>query len=262
MSPMARTLRRGESMGVTIDRSAHAAIVTLRWPERRNALGPQEAEQVAEAIAEAAGSGAAALVLTGEKAFCAGGDLPSILAAIEGADPAEVEAIVYDRFQTLARALRGCRIPTVAAVNGAAIGLGLDLALWCDRRFVAPSARLGQGWARMGLVPGTGGAALLERLAPGLLWKLLGSGGELTVDDAAAHGIAEVVADPVAAAVEFAAALSRVGSQALAGYVALTRTGLPDDAYLHECARLQSHRLTSADFARRVERSGLTAKKE
>lgn len=249
-------------MGVTIDRSAHAAIVTLRWPERRNALGPQEAEQVAEAIAEAAGSGAAALVLTGEKAFCAGGDLPSILAAIDGAAPAEVEAIVYDRFQTLARALRGCRIPTVAAVNGAAIGLGLDLALWCDRRFVAPSARLGQGWARMGLVPGTGGAALLERLAPGLLWKLLGSGGELTVDDAAAHGIAEVVADPVAAAVEFAAALSRVGSQALAGYVALTRTGLPDDAYLHECARLQSHRLTSADFARRVERSGLTAKKE
>ncbi|WP_197521928.1 enoyl-CoA hydratase-related protein, partial [Nocardia sp. 852002-20019_SCH5090214] len=62
-------------MGVTIDRSAHAAIVTLRWPERRNALGPQEAEQVAEAIAEAADSGAAALVLTGEKAFCAGLDL-------------------------------------------------------------------------------------------------------------------------------------------------------------------------------------------
>lgn len=248
-------------MSVTIDRVEHAAVVTLRWPERRNALGPQEAGEVAEAIGEAAASDAAALVLTGERAFCAGGDLPSILSAIDGAAPADVERIVYDRFQKLARALRGSRIPTIAAVNGAAIGLGLDLALWCDRRFVAPSARLGQGWARMGLIPGTGGAALLERLAPGLLWKLLGTGGDLTVEEAAAHGIAEVAADPVAAAVEFASALSRAGTDALAGYVELTRTGLPDDHYLHECARLQSHRLTSADFAHRVERSGLTARK-
>ncbi|WP_067662893.1 enoyl-CoA hydratase/isomerase family protein [Nocardia miyunensis] len=248
-------------MSVTIDLSEHAAIVTLRWPERRNALGPQEADEVADAIDTAAGSGAAALVLTGEQAFCAGGDLPSILSAIDGATPADVESIVYEHFQKLARALRGCRIPTVAAVNGAAIGLGLDLALWCDRRFVARSARLGQGWARMGLIPGTGGAALLERLAPGLLWKLLGTDGELTVEEAATHGIAEVVEDPVGTAIEFATALSRAGTAALAGYVQLARTGLPDEAYLRDCARLQSHRLTSADFARRVERSGLSAKK-
>ena len=62
-------------MGVSLESVGHAAVVTLRWTDRRNALGPSEAREVAEAIREAATSGAHGIVLTGEGAFCAGGDL-------------------------------------------------------------------------------------------------------------------------------------------------------------------------------------------
>lgn len=246
-------------MSVTVETQGHAAVVTLRWPERRNALGPTQASEVAEAIARAGSlPDVSAVVLTGEGSFCAGGDLPSILDAIEGAAPADVQQIVYGRFQQIARALRDNPLPTIAAVDGAAIGLGLDLTLWCDRRYAAKEAKFGQGWARMGLVPGTGGAALLEGLSPGLLWELLGTSGELSVERAEAAGIVTLCENPLEDAIEYAAKLSRIGVDALRGYVELTRRGLPDDTYLARCAEIQSHRLTSEDFAARVKKSGLS----
>ena len=248
-------------MGAVVDVRGNAVVVTLSWPNRRNALGPDEATELAEALRAAAAGDALAVILHGEQAFCAGGDLPAILAAIDGATPAQVEELIYGRFQQVARALRDCPLPTVAAIDGAAIGLGLDIALWCDRIFLGSRARLGQGWGRVGLIPGTGGAALLQHRAPGLLWELLGNGtGELSSERAARAGLGTLVPSAFDAALEYVEHLAPVGRDALLGYARLSRGGLPDDEYLRHCARLQSLRLTSRDFADHVGRSRLTSR--
>lgn len=249
-------------MGAVVDVSGSAAVVTLSWAERRNALGPLEAAELADAITSAAARDVSAVVLRGDGAFCAGGDLPAILAVTTGASPDDIEHVVYGRFQQIPRALRQCPLPTVAAVDGPAIGLGLDIALWCDRVFLGAGAKLNQGWARMGLIPGTGGAALLQAKAPGLLWRLLGErGGALALDDAERAGLGTRVADAYETALEYVEQLALAGRDALRGYVELSRQHLPGDDYLRVCARIQSQLLTSQDFADRVSRSGLTARK-
>jgi enoyl-CoA hydratase/carnithine racemase len=249
-------------MGVTVEVSGNAAVVTMSWPQRRNALGMTEAEEVAAAIESASALDASAVVLRGDGAFCAGGDLPAIVAATQQASDADVERLVYGRFQQIPRALRGCPLPTVAAIDGAAVGLGLDIALWCDRIFFGAGAKLSQGWARMGLIPGTGGAALLQARAPGLLWKLLGEpSGRLSVADAELAGLGTRVEVAYEAALEYVDQLALYGRDALRGYVELSREHLPGDNYLRACARIQSKRLTSQDFADRVSHSGLTERK-
>lgn len=249
-------------MGVTVEVSGNSAVVTMSWPQRRNALGMIEAQEVAEAINSASPCGVSAVVLRGEGAFCAGGDLPSILEATRGANSDDVESLIYRYFQQIPRALRDCPLPTVAAVDGPAIGLGLDMALWCDRIFFGAEAILGQGWARMGLIPGTGGAGLLQAKAPGLLWRLLGEpNGRLRPADAEAAGLGTRVEVAYEAALEYVEQLALCGQDALRGYVELSRKHLPDDAHLRACARIQAQRLTSQDFADRVSRSGLTARR-
>lgn len=162
-------------MAIRVEQDGPAAIITMDWPERRNALGPAEAVELSAAIRTAASSATiSGLVLTGNGAFCAGGDLKG---AASRADMPEAErrALVYGAFQGLVRALFDCPVPTIAAVDGPAIGLGFDIALACDSRFIGPDGWLMQGWGRAGLIPGTGGEWLLRNRSPNLLWRLLES---------------------------------------------------------------------------------------
>ena len=235
---------------VTWELRGRAAVVTIRLPEVRNALGPREAALLGKAIsAAAAHPDALGVVLTGEGAFSAGGDLPAIVEATRGRDAAGVSEFVYRDFQSMVRALRECPIPTVAAVDGAAIGLGLDLALWCDARFLGPKAKLAQGWASLGLIPGTGGAKVLQELLPGALWHLIGQR-PMDADHAAALGLGARSDDALASAIDLVDGWVPVGRAALEGYAVLARTHLPDDAYLQECARIQGERLTSESFVK------------
>ena len=232
-----------------------AAVVTLDWPERRNSLGPGQAAELADAL-EAAGAeqDVAAVVLTGNGAFCAGGDLPAIVAMTRGG-PDAVRAGVYGHFQRLVRTLLAVPLPTIAAVDGAAVGLGMDLALACDLRLCGPAGWMRQGWAKLGLVPGTGGVALLQRLAPAALWEVLSTDPKLDGPALERLGLARPAATTgVEAAVDVAASLARIGDRALLAYVDLSRPS-PDEVDAH-LARVLEHQvglLCSPEFARRAE---------
>ena len=141
------------------ERRDRVAIVTLDDPERRNALSPELVDEITSTVAACEGNDeVGALVVTGAPpAFCSGADVRA-LRSMSGRDAAEVRGI-YEGFLSI----RESSLPTVAAVNGPAVGAGFNLALCCDVRIACPSARFDARFARIGLHPGGGHAWMLER---------------------------------------------------------------------------------------------------
>ncbi len=234
-----------------------AAIVTLQFTGKRNALSAEDADLVTEAITAAGReSEARALVLTGEGTFSAGGDLPYFAELGRTLAPEDVHRTIYTRVQAMIRALRDCPVPTVAAVDGPAIGLGMDLALACDMRFVGPSGFLQQGWARAGLIAGTGGVALLHRIAPDMLWSILARQERIDGHRAEELGLGEAGApDALTAALQRVADLSYMRRAVLENYAALARKAAwPDDSHFDEAGARQGHLLCSDDFRRLTEK--------
>jgi len=142
-----------------MDRRGRVAVLTLDDPERRNALSAEMVDQIVETVTACeADADVGALVITGAApAFCSGADV-SALGEMSGRDAGEVRSI-YDGFLSV----RSCNLPTVAAVNGPAVGAGFNLALCCDVRISATSARFDARFARIGLHPGGGHVWMLER---------------------------------------------------------------------------------------------------
>jgi enoyl-CoA hydratase/carnithine racemase len=237
-------------MGVSIETVGEAAVVTLRWPEQRNALGPAEAREVAEAIAEAGSARPGAVVLTGEGAFCAGGDLRTFAELSARYEPAQIRERVYGNVQAMIRNLRDAPAPTIAAVDGPAVGLGMDLALACDVCFVGPQGWMRQGWGRAGLISATAGTWFLERNRRGSIWPLLAEQPRIGQAEAVATGLAEA-GEPSAreAAVARAEMLAAQAPGTLAAYADLARrANWPDDDYLDRCADYQSEFIGSQRF--------------
>jgi enoyl-CoA hydratase len=141
------------------------AVITLNAPERRNALTPSMARELAGALDSAdADSHVGATVVHGGAAFCAGAHLQTLDDV--KADPASEEHFrAIDNIYAAFLRLNSAKSPTIAAVRGAAVGAGLNLALAADLRIVARDARLLSGFARIGLHPGGGHFALLTRTA-------------------------------------------------------------------------------------------------
>lgn len=133
------------------------AVLTVTNPARRNAMDLRMSALLADAVAAAeADRDIGAIVITGEDpAFCAGGDLSELAAA----DPATLHA-VYAGFLAVAR----CPLPTIAAVNGAAVGAGLNLALACDLRLAGRDARFDARFLPLGLHPGGGYTWMAQRV--------------------------------------------------------------------------------------------------
>lgn len=188
------------------------ATITLSAPERRNALSVEMSRELIDA-AQAAGQDHAvgAVVVTGGPHFCAGA-VRAVLADT-GLDPVEDEA--YRNLETVYRAfttIGDLAVPTVAAVRGAAVGAGLNLALATDLRIVSTSARLLPGFAQIGIHPGGGHFTLLGRVAGREAAAAMGLFGE-EVDGAravqlglawAAHDDADVEAEAHALAARVA----------------------------------------------------------
>jgi 2-(1,2-epoxy-1,2-dihydrophenyl)acetyl-CoA isomerase len=143
--------------------------VTFNRPESRNAIGAQQdCQDVIDAIRRAEDdAGISCIVLTGAGAsFCAGGNLKGMQSrsGIGRLGTPEATRANYRRgVQRMIRALWDCEVPMVAAVNGHAIGLGLDLACVCDVRLAADTAKFASSFIKVGIVPGDGGAWILAR---------------------------------------------------------------------------------------------------
>ena len=138
------------------------ALVTVNRPEKRNALSAAVIEELDEVIERIAGDArihGAILTGAGESAFVAGADIAEIAAL----SPAEARRYVL-RGQETFRKLETMGKPSVAAVNGPALGGGLELAMACTVRFAAETARFGQPEVKLGLIPGFGGTQRLPRL--------------------------------------------------------------------------------------------------
>ncbi|CAN5355257.1 enoyl-CoA hydratase [soil metagenome] len=176
------------------------ALITVNDPDRRNAVTDAMSAQLREAINTAeADSGVHAVVITGAgKAFCAGADLSALGAAAE-----EGLLRIYDGFM----ALGSCTLPTIAAVNGAAVGAGLNLALAADVRIAGPHAVFDPRFQKLGIHPGGGATWMLQRaVGPEVARAALLFGMRFDAESAVAHGLALHTADdPVAAALALAA---------------------------------------------------------
>lgn len=147
------------------------AVVTARMnrPETRNALTEpaqmQEFEELCRSIRN--DRSVKALVLTGVgSAFCAGGNVKDMQQrrGIFAGSPHEVAESYRNTIQRIPLALYHVDVPVIAAVNGPAIGAGLDLACMCDVRVAAENALFAESFVKVGIVPGDGGAWLLPRV--------------------------------------------------------------------------------------------------
>jgi 2-(1,2-epoxy-1,2-dihydrophenyl)acetyl-CoA isomerase len=138
--------------------------LTLNRPERRNALDEQLSFRLLEALERAAtDQGVRAVLIRGSgKYFCVGGDVKSMAASDRTANAAERQVSLRRRMEA-SRLLHQMPKPTVAAINGAAAGAGLALALACDLRIAAESAKFTTAFAKVGLSGDYGGSYFLTR---------------------------------------------------------------------------------------------------
>ena len=157
-----------DSDPVLYDVADHVATVTLNRPQRRNAISVRMLKQLGEVLTRADESREVrAIVLTGAgKGFCSGLDIKDAMAGTgiggDGGDGGAATVMNTRSFPT--SILFEIDTPVIAAVNGAAAGYGLDLALGCDMRLLGESSRLLPGFAKRGVVPESGGTWYLPRL--------------------------------------------------------------------------------------------------
>jgi enoyl-CoA hydratase len=148
-------------MPVEFSRQDEFAIITLNRPEALNALAFSVVEEIDAAIDQAAASDARAVIFTGagDKAFCAGADINEL----QSLNPVDFRTQMR-RGQSVFARLETLPIISIAAVNGFALGGGMELALACTFRTAVPGARMGLPEIKLGAVPGYGGTQRLPRL--------------------------------------------------------------------------------------------------
>lgn len=242
---------------VTIEYEDELALVTIDRPAQSNALDSATARALAAAIQEVS-ERARAVILTGAgAAFCAGGDLTELQRWSDLSEE-EIGAFLYSGYQGMVRAIRASPAIVLAAVNGAAVGAGMDLALACDLRVAAESARFGQVWVRLGVIPGTGGAYLTQALAgPGRAAELLLTGDLVDAAAALDAGLVNRVVPDAELLSETRSLAGRILRHPREGVVAnkaayIASTEAAVEAALAHAAAVQPKRFTSDEFRKAV----------
>jgi enoyl-CoA hydratase len=176
------------------------ALITINDPDRRNAVTAEISAALRASVdAAEADQGVHAIIVTGAgKAFCAGADLTALGSAAE-----DGLRVFYDGFLAVA----SCALPTIAAVNGAAVGAGLNLALATDVRISGPAAVFDPRFQKLGIHPGGGATWMLQRaVGPQVARASLLFGMRFDAEASVRYGLAlQIADDPVAAARALAA---------------------------------------------------------
>ena len=221
----------------------HVATITLNRPHRRNAISVRMLTQLGEAFTRADDAvDVRAIVLTGAgKGFCAGLDIKDAMAGTgigsSGGDGGGGATVLQNTRSLPTSILFEIDTPIIAAVNGAAAGYGLDLALGCDMRILGESSRLLPGFAKRGVVPESGGTWYLPRLLGWAKAAEIGFlGRDIDADTAADLGLANTVVpddELVPTAVAWAQEIAANAPLAIRAMKRLYRHGLTEDFPSH-----------------------------
>ena len=180
---------------IALERREGAAIVTVDRPEAMNALDLEHLEALRDRLAELAGDDEARVVVltgAGEKAFVAGADIKYMqgLDVLGARRWGELGHECGNLLETMPK-------PTIAALNGFALGGGCELALACDLRLASTNARLGQPEINLGVLPGWGGSLRLARATTlGFAKELVLTGRQVGAEEALARGLVNAVHEP------------------------------------------------------------------
>jgi enoyl-CoA hydratase len=201
---------------IDVSRDGGVAVVTIDRQDALNALNVETLTELRDRLRELADDAdVRAVVVTGagEKAFVAGADI-KYMSALEPARAKEWGALGHEAANLLEQMPK----PTIAAINGFALGGGCELALACDLRYASERAKLGQPEINLGIVPGWGGTQRLARLCSvGVAKDLIYTGRTVDAETAYRVGLVNRIVDPVLdAAVETARELAAKSPVALA----------------------------------------------
>jgi enoyl-CoA hydratase len=181
---------------IHVDREDAVALVTIDRQEALNALDVATLTELRDRLHELAGDGETRVVIltgAGEKAFVAGADI-KYMSSLGVGQAKEWGALGHET----ARLLETMPKPTIAAVNGFALGGGCELAVACDIRYAGSSAKFGQPEVNLGIIPGWGGTQRLARVCGlGVAKDLIFTGRTVNADEALRVGLVSAVHDPV-----------------------------------------------------------------
>ena len=215
---------------VRVEREDSIAILTIDRQEKLNALDPQVTEEIGQALLELEAEGPRAIIVTGagDRSFVAGADI----AAMSAMGPLEAK-----RFSEIGHAamalLDRSPVPTIAAVNGYALGGGCEVAIACDVRIAAENATFGFPEVTLGILPGMGGTQRLPHLVgPAFAKELIFTGRRIGAEEAREIGLVNRVVpqgEALGAARELAAEIAANGPLAVRHAKAATNRALDVD---------------------------------
>ncbi len=181
---------------IRVEREEAVAIVTIDRQEAMNALDVATLTELRDHLRELADDNSARVVIVtgaGEKAFVAGADI-KYMSGLDVQQAKEWGALGHET----GRLLETMPKPTIAAINGFALGGGCELAVACDVRFAASGAKLGQPEVNLGIIPGWGGTQRIARLCGlGVAKELIFTGRIVGAEEALRIGLVNAVHDPV-----------------------------------------------------------------
>src|SRR5215831_10835601 len=220
-----KTPEVGESAAGHVMVHSHDGIglIQLNRPEKMNTIGALTRHQLGEAIKQAErDEEVRVVVLTGSgRAFCSGADVTEMVGGGGMRTPEDVGNVLRNEYMPMLTRLRTMPKPTIAAMNGPAVGIGASYALACDIRIATPEAYLMEAFINIGLAPDGGVSWLLPRLVgTGVAYEMFFTGKPLTAEDAHRLGVINrlVPADRLEEEVrELATQLASQPRQALAG---------------------------------------------
>ncbi|HMW58376.1 MAG TPA: enoyl-CoA hydratase-related protein, partial [Leptospiraceae bacterium] len=179
---------------VNVQTNGPLSILTLKRPEAKNALNREVLRDIREAVSKIAQDPTQrVMILTGDgAAFCAGADI----AEMKGLSAEQAEEFARNGHDTM-NAVAASDLISIAAINGFALGGGLELALACDIRIASSTAKMGLPEVGLGLIPGFGGTQRLSRLiGRARALEMVCSGEIITAEQAASVGLVQKVSAP------------------------------------------------------------------